>query len=256
MFKILRVVVLLIVLFSVWGTYRMQQTVTKGWSEPVTIKVIPVIADNSLNTSKFVQSLTPKDFSEVSRYLNESAKNYGLDLSNLIQVQLEEPINSVPPTIPSAKEGNFTRIVWSLRLRWWAWQNELNDHQNYHIRLFMLYQSPPKGVKLPHSTGLRNGLIGLINARASNASKRFHNVVLTHELLHIFGASDKYDLITGIPLFPEGYVSPNATSRWPQKYAEIMGRAKPINRQEYDVAERLSHTRIGELTAKEIGWSE
>ena len=246
----------MIVLFSVWGTYRMQQSVASDWSGIVTIKVIPVIADNSLNTGRFVKSLRPNDFDEVSRYLIESAKNYGVDLTNVIQLQLEDPISSIPPIVPSAKEGYLSRIVWSLKLRWWAWNNQLSDHQDYHIRLFMLYQSPAAGVALPHSTGLRNGLIGLVNARAAKSNKRFHNVVLTHELLHIFGASDKYDLSSGAPLYPEGYVSPNATPRWPQRYAEIMGRARAINQQKFEVAERLGHTRVAELTAKEIGWAD
>jgi len=242
------------VLFSVWGTYRIQHNVTRDWGGAVIIKVIPVIADSSSSTRSFVDSLESKDFKEVGQYLNQSAKSYGLDLSNVIQIQLEDSIDSVPPSIPETGAGKLAQTLWALRLRWWAWKNQLSDHEDFHIRLFMLYQSPDKGVRLAHSTGLRNGLIGLINARAFTNHKRFHNVVLTHELLHIFGASDKYDIETGIPHYPEAYLSPNARPRWPQRYAEIMGRAKPISRDKFEVAERLNHTRIGDLTAKEIGW--
>ncbi|MFT6101509.1 MAG: hypothetical protein ACJAYF_004072 [Arenicella sp.] len=254
MFKILRIVILLFVLASVWGTYRMQQSIAEDWSGVVTIKVIPVIADDHLSTAKFVRSLRPKDFDEVSRYLIQSAKGYGLELSNVIQVDLEAPINSAPPSIPQAGSGRFDHIIWSLRLRWWAWNNQLSDHQDYHIRLFMLYQSPASGVSLSHSTGLRNGLIGLINARALRSNKRFHNVVLVHELLHIFGATDKYDIATGRPIYPQGYVLPNAKPYWPQPHAEIMGRARQISADSFEVAERLSQTRLTELTASEIGW--
>ncbi len=232
----------------------MQQSIAEDWSGVVSIKVIPVIADNSLQTRAFVKSLKPKDFSEVDRYLTESAKQYGLDLSNVIDLELESPIESVPPSLPEAGAGRLAQALWSLRLRWWAWQNQLDDHEDYHIRLYMLYQSPAQGVRLAHSTGLRNGLIGLINARAIKLNKRFHNVVLTHELLHIFGASDKYNLTTGEPFYPEGYVLPNAQPRWPQQHAEIMGRAKALSQTRFEVAERLSHTRISELTASEIGW--
>jgi len=254
MFKILRIVVLLFILASVWGTYRMQLSIAEDWSGVVTIKVIPVIADDHLNTAKFVRSLRPKDFDEVSRYLVQSAKGYGLELSNVIQVDLEAPINSAPPSIPQAGNSRLDLIIWSLRLRWWAWNNQLSDHQDYHIRLFMLYQSPASGVSLSHSTGLRNGLIGLINARALRPNKRFHNVVLVHELLHIFGATDKYDIATGRPIYPQGYVLPNAKPYWPQPHAEIMGRARQISADSFEVAERLSQTRLSELTASEIGW--
>lgn len=254
MFKILRIILLLLVLASVLGTYLTHQAVAKDWTGEIIIKVIPVLADNNLNTRSFVTSLEPKDFEEVSQYLNQSAKRYGLDLSRVIRLELEAPISSVPPSLPEVSDGLLTQIIWALRLRWWSWNNQLNDHEDNHIRLFMLYQSPADGVQLGHSTGIRNGLIGLINARAFQASKRFHNVVLMHELLHIFGASDKYNLSTGEPFYPEGYVSPNANPRWPQTHAAIMGRAKAISQTEFQVAERLGHTRITELTAKEIGW--
>lgn len=254
MFKIIRILVLLVVLASVWGTYRMQQTVAKNWSGVITIKVIPVIADNSLNTRSFVKSLRLEDFQEVAYYLKQNAKKHKVDLSNVINLELEAPTGSTPPNLPSADAGRLALIAWSLRLRWWAWKNKPKGHRDYHVRLFMLYQSPAKGVKLAHSTGIRNGLIGLINARAYRPNKRFHNVVLTHELLHIFGASDKYDMSTGEPMYPHGYVSPNSKPRWPQKYAEIMGRARALSSDEYEVAERLSHTRIADLTAREIGW--
>lgn len=254
MFKILRILVLFLILASVWGTYRIQQTVTKDWSGVITIKIIPVVADNSSKTRMFVKSLGPKDFKEVTRYLAESGKVYDRNLNNVINIELAAATDSIPPSFPDADSGRLTDIVWSLRLRWWAWQNQLADHEENHVRLFVLYQSPASGVKLAHSTGVRNGLIGLINARALKSNKRFHNVVLTHELLHIFGATDKYNIATGEPLFPQGYVAPKSAPRWPQKYAEIMGRARALSQQEYEVAERLSHTRIGDVTAKEIGW--
>ncbi len=246
----------MLVLFSVWGTYLMQKSVAKDWSGLITIKVIPVFADRSLSTRRFVKSLKPDDFSEVSRYLTENAKAYGLDLSNVLDVRLEPPIESTPPLVPSQDASRLAKLVWSLQLRWWAWKNQTSEHQDYHVRLFMLYQSPQKGVRLAHSTGLRNGLIGLINARAFKENKRFHNVILVHELLHIFGATDKYDLTTGQPIFPQGYISPDARPRWPQRYAEIMGRARALSKEKFEVAVRLRQTRISELTAYEIGWTD
>lgn len=233
----------------------MQQTVAKDWSGVVSIKVIPVLADDHASTRTFVNSLKRKDFEEVTQYLRQSAEHYGRDLSHVIELELAEPIDSIPPNLPEMDAGKLAHIIWSLKLRWWAWNNQLNDHEDYHIRLFMLYQSPAEGVQLRHSTGLRNGLIGLINVRARAPNKRFHNVVLTHELLHIFGASDKYDTQTGEPHYPQGYVQPNAKPLWPQQHAEIMGRARAVSQDQHEVAERLSHTRLSELTASEIGWT-
>jgi len=210
-----------------------------------------VNVDESRVTQRFIDSLKPKDFDEVQRYLVKSAESYGVDLENGLDIQLEPSISSVPPVIPNSDSGYLMTGLWSLNLRYWAWKNQAHDHESSFIRLYMLYQTPSSGERLPHSTGLRKGLIGLINARAKSSQKRFHNVVLTHELLHIFGAKDKYDLSTGEPLYPQGYLNPQLSS---QTHTEIMARAKPLKNGRFEVAKTLSQVRIGRLTADEIGW--
>lgn len=256
MFKSLRILALLILLMSVYGTYLLQKNINKNWGGTRSVKIIPVYADDKQSTLSFVDSLKASDFQEIVTYLEKNAKAYGLDLTNALLIDLEPAINVVPPSLPKARDGYLSQIWWSLKLRWWAWRHQSDDHSDSQIRLFVMYQSPAKDVLLPHSTGLRNGLLGLINARAQSSDKRLHNVILAHELLHIYGASDKYDLATGKPLFPQGYVKPKQNPILPQRYAELMGRAIPITQTRFEVAERLSQTRISELTAREIGWLE
>lgn len=254
MFKLIRIFILLVVLASVWATYQMQKNVARDWQGVVSIRVIPIVADDKANTLAFVSKLKLRDFEEVGRYLKANAKRYERDLSNSFDISLEPALNAIPPTIPKANAGAIERVLWSLKLRWWAWRHAPSNHSDDHIRLYVLYQTPEKGVLLPHSTGLQNGLLGLIHARAEPQNRRFHNVILTHELLHIFGASDKYDLATGQPIFPEGYENPDRRPSLPQQYAEIMGRAIPISEAKHDVATRLGQTRVGKFTAMEIGW--
>lgn len=251
MFKILRILILLFVLASVYSTYLIQQNVASDWNGFVTIKIVPVNVDGTRATQRFIESLTVKDFEEAKRYLIKSAESYGVDINNGMSIELEPALSSPPPPLPDVDSGYISTGFWSLRMRFWAWQNQASDHESSFIRLYMLYQSPVSGARLPHSTGLRKGLIGLINARAKKSQKRFHNVVLTHELLHIFGARDKYDLSTGAPLYPQGYLNPQSRS---QAYAEIMARAKPLENGRFEVATTLSQVRIGRQTADEIGW--
>ena len=79
-------------------------------------------------------------------------------------------------------------------------------------------------------------------------------MIITHELLHIFGAHDKYNLDGGLPSYPFGYATPNKKPLFPQSKAEIMGRSIPIEENRAEVATRLRQIVIGEQTAKEIGW--
>ena len=121
-------------------------------------------------------------------------------------------------------------------------------------RIYTLYQSPDDGNPLPHSTGLQNGLIGLVNARAVGTRRSLHQVIITHELLHIFGASDKYSLESGKSVYPDGYAEPNKKPLYPQTKAEIMGRSIPLNTTRSEIAKSLNQTIVGKTTAAEIGW--
>ena len=46
---------------------------------------------------------------------------------------------------------------------------------------------------MAHSTGLQKGMLGVVNAFASADQEGSNAVVIAHELLHTFGATDKYD---------------------------------------------------------------
>ena len=175
-------------------------------------------------------------------------------LDYAIRIELEKPIKHHPPLQPTAKASILETSLWALKLRWWAWQNQPSEYHNTQIRLYVMYQSPTEGVALPHSTGIQNGLIGLIHARANGTGRRIHNVIIAHELMHILGATDKYDLLTGEPVFPDGYAKPNKHPTYPQNKAELMGRSIPISSDKHKVAVRLGQTEIGSRTANEIGW--
>jgi hypothetical protein len=75
-----------------------------------------------------------------------------------------------------------------------------------------------------------------------------------YELLHTFGATDKYDLTTGLPQYPEGFAEPESTPRYPQQHAEIMAGRMPLTATEAVLPDGLEDERVGPLTAREIGW--
>ena len=138
-------------------------------------------------------------------------------------------------------------------MRWWAARNKPMDYHSQQIRLYVLYHKPEANRLLPHSTGLEKGLIGLIHTRAQKRFAERNNLVIAHELLHIFGASDKYDLTSGKALFPNGYAQPNKQPLYPQNYVEIMGRSIPISQTKHKYGFSLRHALINPETAQEIG---
>jgi hypothetical protein len=82
------------------------------------------------------------------------------------------------------------------------------------------------------------------------------NVIIAHELLHTVGATDKYNLSTGLPIFPEGYAEPDKEPLLPQEFAEIMGGRILVSDNSSEMPESLYQTLIGPVTAHEIKWIE
>ena len=254
MFKIIRILVLLIILVSVWTTLSLQKKVSDDWDASLDIRIIPVIADSIPATEKFVRQIKKKNFANIRRYLISQGKRYGQDLESVLNIRIGNTITKPPPIIPSGNRSTLDIVLWSLKLRWWAWRNQADDYHAKQIRMYVLYQSPEKDDPLPHSTGLQNGLIGLIQARANAQYRSLHATIIVHEFLHLFGASDKYNIASGQPLYPQGYADINKGNRYPQNRAEIMARSIPLVNGQFEVATRLGQTVIGLTTASEIGW--
>lgn len=253
-FKLIRISILLLILAGVWKHFDSQKQLVQNWNGTQDVVIIPIQYDDESQTKKAIKQLTESQFSELNRYLAKEAKRYDLNLNHSIRVSLSEPVNSLPPGTPKYDSSKLDILLWSLKLRWWSYQNKPSNFHDGQVRLFVMYSSPEKDELLPHSTGLQKGLLGLIHASAHREDLRKNNMVIMHELLHIFGAFDKYDLRTGHPIFPNGFASPNQTRPYPQNRAEIMAGRIPVSKSEFRGVNGLSQTIIGEQTAKEIGW--
>ena len=113
------------------------------------------------------------------------------------------------------------------------------------IALFLLYHDPTLTQSLPHSAGLQRGLSAVVHLFASRAQEAQNRIVIAHELLHTFGATDKYDLATGLPKYPEGFVDPQLAPRFPQQRAEIMAGRMPLSATEARLPDGLEDERVG-----------
>jgi hypothetical protein len=101
---------------------------------------------------------------------------------------------------------------------------------------------------------MRKGRYSIVKAYAKESMTGSNLVVFTHEMLHVLGASDKYVLSTGDPIYPEGFAEPNQRPLFPQTHAEIMGGAIPLNSYSSAMPESLAQCKIGRSTAEEIGF--
>jgi hypothetical protein len=73
--------------------------------------------------------------------------------------------------------------------------------------------------------------------------------------MHTVGASDKYDLANGEPLYPIGYCDPAQQPLYPQAAAEIMAVRRALSGQESEMPRSLKSVVAGRATALEIHWT-
>lgn len=255
MWRSLRLIILLVTLAVVaLGAWRAKQRTT-AWTHTLHAVVFPINGDASATSARYLSALKESDFDAVEAFIEEEARRYGNTSYRPIDLRLAAPITPLPPASP--KGTSIPEIMlWSLQLRWWAWQHDTWQGARPDIRLYVLYHDPDTHASLGHSTGLEKGQMALIKAYASPQDHRSNLVILTHEMLHTLGASDKYDPRTLHPVHPEGYAEPQAQPRHPQRWAEIMGGRLPLTADSATIPTSLNQTLIGPATAREIGLSK
>ncbi len=256
LFKALRVGLLLMVLVIVAGSQWLGAARLAEWERTVWITIYPIPADGHPDTLDYVQGLAPEQFDEIGDFFTREARRYGLDLPRAAHFQLAPVPSHPPPAVP--RTDSFVTIgLWSLKMRWYAWRRSHQDGLlDPDIQVFMLYRAPDGNPRLDRSVGVQKGRYTVVNAYASPGMASRNRVVIAHELLHVLGASDKYDLATGQPIAPDGLAHPVASPLYPQRQAEIMGGAIAESPNRSRMPAGLSQTLVGPATAREIGWSK
>jgi hypothetical protein len=253
MFKTIRIFILLLILAAVaLGTWR-AKTRSVEWQHTLPLNVYLINGDGSKVTAEYLHSLTLADFKPIETFMQEEAARYGRESSASVDVRLGGMLESQPPAPPG--NGSAVEVIfWSLKMRWWSYRNADTKGAETQVKIFLLYFDPAKTAHLAHSTGLQKGLIGRVNVFASRDMAEQNNVVIAHEFLHTLGASDKYDVATNYPIFPDGYAMPEQLPLLPQRFAEIMAGRTPISQSVAETPAGLNEAVIGKETAMEINW--
>ncbi len=242
--------VLLIVVLSAWQAKER----STDWDDPLAIVIYPINGDGRVATAKYINDINEETFSDIEKFFNREAKRYHLSIKKPVDINLSKQIHELPPTPPKNRASVLPVMIWSLKMRYWSWKI---DNYNYlkDIQVFVVYFDPKVHKKVAHSFGLQKGLIGLVNAFASKRMSKQNNIIITHEILHTVGASDKYDPKSNQPLFPIGFAKPDKEPLFPQKKAEIMAGRIPVDADKTKMPKNLRKVIVGEVTAQEIQWT-
>ena len=254
-FRRLRILLLLGVLAAALGLTWLEQHMVRGWRAPLLVEVIPINGDGSAEATETIRTLKARDFDEINAFLVRETARYGVKQPQAMEVTLMPELRKQPPAPP--RDGSVLKTVfWSLKLRWWVYQqSDAWLPQLGKIKLYVLYHAPQDGVALQHSLGLQKGLIGVVHAFADARQARQNNIVIAHELLHTLGATDKYD-VEGRPTYPQGYAEPELPQLMPRREAEIMAGRFVNAAGRLVMPPSLEQCVIGAMTAHEINLDE
>ena len=253
-FRLLRIAVLLTILVIVAGTQWLTDRKLASWEKPVWVTLDPVVGTDAETALPYAGSLQPDAFRDINAFLSREARRYGRELAEPLVFQVAPPLRETPPAVPPSG-SRLSIALWSLKMRWWAWRRDREDGlPSGDAQIFLTLNPLDTPTLLDRSVGLKKGMFGIVNVYASRSMAPFNRVVIAHELLHLFGASDKYQLSTGQPLEPDGLADPLREPLYPQDKAEIMGGRIATSRWSAVAPRSLNACVVGKATAIEIGW--
>ncbi|WP_348945003.1 hypothetical protein ABHF33_16660 [Chitinibacter sp. FCG-7] len=253
MFKKIRILVLVLILAWVALDAMRTENKAQAWESSQYIYLHPVFAGLDEDTMQYIKTQNTEQWQDIEQFFKREGESYGLKLGSPVRVFWGEPIKVAPPQL-AAGGSMFNIMLWSLQLRWWAWRHTPNSRVKPDARIYMLYHPAENGVALPHSVGIAKARLGLAHLFASEKMHGSNQVVVTHELLHIYGANDHYDPANNQPLFPQGFAEPDLEPRFPQRLAEIMAGRIPLDESKAEMPKSLRDVLMGAETAKAIGW--
>ena len=250
--RYIRYLILLLILFAVAANEVIVKAKISGWEKTLQVRLFAINGDGRRATSKYINSLQLEDFSAVDRFVNREAESYGITIK-AVNISYAGELQSTPPQVP-LENSALRNILWSLHFRGWAlYQSYQTSKGSADINLFINYFDTATTQALPHSVGLKGGLIALINGFAEKEYQGSNNFVIAHELMHTLGATDKYNE-SDQPAHPSGFAAPFQEPLFPQRQAEIMGGRIPLSATQAIIPDNLGQAVVGAFTAAELNW--
>ena len=252
-FKRLRVGVLLLVLAAVgvWGLLRHRELERRrAWLRPLKVTLV-------LASAHPVDERTRKAWTDGAQLLDgwfaEEAERHAFRFARPLRIEVApQVVDAAPPALPSSTGEWLADSQSALELR-----NQLqhlverSGADEHDLAVVVGLRESTGGAHRVEGLGEASGSIGLVDGTNGDTAITLELLAVAHELLHLLGAKDAYD--------EEGHARPQRGFADPglgyaQEFAEVMVGEIPVNEREGKLPTSLKQVRIGDVTAREIGW--
>lgn len=214
--------------------------------------------EGSQEVNTFINNVEPDHFKEVEYFLTKNAKFYSKKEVRFKFIILGKVKNKIPTGF--FKKNIQANSLWPywvydikeiIKLRLYVLKDRWNSGRGRGYDVYVNYYSDDENAPT-QSLAFQVGTFAILNLHADESMKPYDNVIVAHEILHFFGANDRYDETLN-PIYPVGYAEPYKIPTFPQNKAEIMGGYIPISKNN-SVAATLDEVVINPITAKEVMW--
>jgi hypothetical protein len=227
----------------------------RDWSKPLTVRVIPIAGiPNRPEIQAYLQQFSEKDFEPIQAFFTREAQHYGLSHAHPYTFSVGEQSQDTPPLfdVTNTRWDNF---IFSLRFRAFHIGQKIKHAIKDDIVIYALFYPVDERPDKKHSSFSLDKALACIDHLYIEERYQIENrIVISHELLHLSGATDKYRPSDHQPRYPGGYSEPGKTPLHPQTSAEVM--AGSITRSGNTIVrpKTMNQVSIGSITAQEIGW--
>jgi hypothetical protein len=254
-FRRVRIALLLCVLAftAAWGAHRAWHRRSRAdWERPLQVGVVLLSPRGDVELERWrpgIAALSARFDAEMARWRGPGGSAFEVSLVGPVRWTGSLPVS--PASDSPVDRARHALDVWrTLRDVDRAADGTVGG---FDVRVLLLCD---EATGTPHGfaegSGAVNGEVGFVRGSCVGDLSLPLQAV-GHELLHIVGASDKYDA-GGHAREPDGLAEPGRVPRYPQVHAEWMVGEVPLAPGRGRLPESLEEVRVGEATAREIGW--
>lgn len=252
---VIRVSVLLAVLVVVasyaWNDLRRRRE-RNAWQRTLDVALV-VVRDGAVSPSA-VSALRAETAALEATLARQLARFRGSPARPFAFV-LYGPVERVAP-LPDAPDGGLVAAAtyaWQLR----RFTSDIDARagvpsSGFDARVYLVVRAPSQS-GFVEGMSEHGGRVGVALAELDETTVGLTLFVTAHELFHTLGANDRYDA-EGRTLIPDGLAEPDKTPLFPQRYAELMARNRPLAPDREVPPQSLDELWVGAITAREIGW--
>jgi hypothetical protein len=245
--------ILAVVLLWAWRDVRSRRERTT-WERPLAVALVLV---RQGRVDEAAVAVFRGRVSKLETRLTEERRRYRADAMHPFMFTFAGPVDvgESPPKTGSDGLIDAAKHAWAM----WRWTVRVDEAARlesgaYDSRIYVVSRPPASAEReMVEGESEEGGRIGIVEVELDDTMADFALFVATHELFHTLGATDKYD-DAGRTLVPSGLAEPNREPRFPQAYAEVMARNRPVGPGIEVPPESLDELAVGPTTARQIGW--